>query len=144
MEQMGVYKLYSLGRMSEKVFSKDIKVLNRDLHVVTNEWAEHVNRYSEINGLFYEKDEKATKLYYEGQHFKAVKEYTDFEEIKEEKQITDIDVNGEIVVTANQPTDLGSDLEKLKKMYRQQTGKSAKPLWGVKKLTEELHALNTK
>lgn len=144
MEQMGVYKLYSLGRMSEKVFSREIKVLNRDLHVITNEWAEHVNTYSEINGLLYEKDEKATKLYYEGLPFKEVKEYTAFEEVKEEKEISNIEVDGEIVVMASPPTYLGDDLEKLKKMYRKETGKSAKPLWGVKKLTEELHALNTK
>lgn len=80
---MGVYKLWKLARTGNG-FSIETKVnLERDLHVITNEYADSVNSHSTINGLLYEKDEKATKIYYEGKPFKSVKEYVSFEEVED-------------------------------------------------------------
>jgi len=86
MSQMGVYRLYRLGREANNKFSSEMgKRLERDLHVITNEYAQNINDHSEMNGIFYEKDEKATELYLSGKPFKSVKEYIDFEEVKPRK-----------------------------------------------------------
>ena len=88
MSQMGVYKMYKLAR-SGNGFSTETKLgLERDLHVIQNDYAERINAQSNINGLFYEKDEKATKLYLDGKPFKSVKEFVEFEEVEE--GVTDI------------------------------------------------------
>lgn len=84
MNQVGIYKLYKLGRLSGSSFDTSIKVLERDLHVVHHDYAEKINSQSNINGLLYEEDAKATKLYWEKKPFKEVKEFTPFEEVKEE------------------------------------------------------------
>lgn len=74
MTQMGVYRLYKLARVGNN-FTKDVKVnLERDLHVIQNEYAENINVHSEVNGLLYEKDEQATKMYLEGKPFNYVKD----------------------------------------------------------------------
>jgi len=88
MSQMGVYKMYKLAR-SGNGFSTGTKLgLERDLHVIQNDYAERINAQSNINGLLYEKDEKATKLYLDGKPFKSVKEFVEFEEVEE--GVTDI------------------------------------------------------
>ena len=68
-----VYRLFKLAKFGQK-FTKDHKTLERDLHVVTDKWAEQTNGNSEINGQFYELDTEATKLYHAGEDFKATKE----------------------------------------------------------------------
>jgi len=85
-EQVGIYKLYKLGRLSGTNFSTDIKVLDRDLHPVHHDYAERINEHSTINGLMYEIDEKATKLYWSKKPYKDVKEFTDFEEVADDKE----------------------------------------------------------
>jgi len=98
MSQVGVYRLYKLARVSGDKFSAQMgKQLERDLHVITNNYAEQINSNSELNGLMYEKDEKATELYLSGKPFKQVKEYTSFEEVKPKgrkpKKTGELDVN---------------------------------------------------
>ena len=70
-----VYKLFKLAKIGQN-YSKDHKVLERDLHVVTEDWAEKTNSSSETNGQFYEIDEVATKLYLDGKDFKNVQPKT--------------------------------------------------------------------
>jgi hypothetical protein len=117
MSQMGVYKLHKLARTGNR-FSKDTKVnLERDLHVIQNEYAEAINASSEINGLLYEKDEQATKLYLDKKPFRNVKEFAEFVEVKDDEK------------------------EALKAEYLELYGEPAKGTWGVKKLTEEIEKL---
>lgn len=138
---MGVYRLYSLGRMSGNSFNKDIKVLSRDLHVIQNEYAENVNHNSQKNGLLYEKDENATKLYLSGKPFKTVKEYAKFQEVKEEKAPSIVDEP--IVIQAKKAEPIEGSVPELKALYEQLSGQKAKQLWGVKKLSEEINKLKT-
>ena len=119
MSQMGVYRLHKLARVGNN-FTRDVKVnLERDLHVIQNEYAENINAHSEVNGLLYEKDEQATKLYLDGKPFKATKEYAKFEEVKDDEK------------------------EALLKEYLELQGEPAKGTWGVKKLKEEIEKLKT-
>lgn len=123
MSQMGVYRLYGLARVSNG-FTTEIKTgIQRDLHVITNDYANSINENSTINGLLYEKDENATKLYLDGKPFKNVKEFTDFEDVKEDSK----------------------DLEKeaLQKEYEELKGEKPKMNWSVKRLTEEIEKLKT-
>ena len=83
---MGVYKLHKLAR-SGNSFTTEVKIrVERDNHVIQNAYAEEVNANSAINGLLYEKDEKATDLYLSGKPFKEVKEYVSFEEVKTDEE----------------------------------------------------------
>jgi hypothetical protein len=70
-----VYKLFKLAKVGQN-YSKDHKVLVRDLHVVTDKWAERINESSETNGEFYELDTEATKLYQDGKDFRNVQPKT--------------------------------------------------------------------
>ena len=116
---MGVYKLHKLARNGNKFTTEVIVNLERENHVIQNAYADEVNANSEINGLLYEKDEKATELYLSGKPFKAVKEYVSFEEVKDEEK------------------------ERLLQEYLELCGEPAKGNWGVKKLTEEIEKLKT-
>lgn len=85
---VGIYRLFKLGRMNGKTFDKDIKVKDRDLHPVHHSFAEESNSNYRINGLWYEEDKEATKLYWAKKPYKAEKEYSNFEEVKSEKEMT--------------------------------------------------------
>jgi len=111
MNQVGIYKLFKLGRLSGTVFTTDIKVLERDLHVVHHDYAEKINSQSSINGLLYELDEKSTKLYWDKKPFKEVKEYVQFE-------------------------DVNTELEDLKAEYLSLTGSKVHHLWKKDKIVE--------
>lgn len=118
---VGVYKLYKLGKGVGNTFSHDFKKLERDLHIVTHEYADLINHYSTMNGSHYEMDEKATKLYWEKKPFKDVKEFVEFEELKED--VTD------------------ETLDALKAEYEELAGKKAHHLWKADKLTEKIEEL---
>ena len=118
---VGVYRLFKLGRLTGNTFDKGIKVLERDLHVIAHDYAEKVNDFSLINGLFYEYDEKASKLYWDKKPFKQVKEFTAFEDVKED------------VIDEN--------LELLKIEYEELAGKKAHHLWSAKKIAEKIEEL---
>jgi len=85
---VGIYRLFKLGRMSGNAFSKDIKINERGLHPVHHSFAEDSNANHTINGLWYEEDQEATRLYWSKQPYDLEKEYTKFEEVKEEKEMT--------------------------------------------------------
>jgi len=85
---VGIYRLYKLGRMSGNAFSKDIKINERGLHPVHHSFVEDSNANHAINGLWYEEDQEATKLYWSKQPYDLEKEYTKFEEVKEVKEMT--------------------------------------------------------
>ncbi len=115
--QVGIYKLYKLGRLSGIEFSKEIKVLDRDLHVVHHDYAERINEHANISGLWYEYDSKASKLYWDKKPFKNVKEFVEFEEVADE------------------------NLDALKAEYLLLSGKKAHHLWGEVKLIEKIEEL---
>ena len=81
---VGIYRLFRLGRTSGKSFNKDIKLPERDLHPVHHDFAEMSNENHQINGLWYEEDKKATQLYWQKKPYDTVKEYSEFEEVKDE------------------------------------------------------------
>jgi len=118
--QCGVYKLFKLSKGVGNTFTKDFKKLERDLHVVTHEYAEKMNRFSEINGVLYEYDEKASDLYWAKKPFKNVKEYVKFEEVKEYNE---------------------DDLSELKATYEELTGKKPHHLWKKDKIEELIEKL---
>jgi len=123
MSQMGVYRLYGLARVGNG-FTREVKTgLQRDLHVITNDYAESINSNSNINGLVYEKDHKATELYLSGKPFKNIKEFTQFEEIKSESK--------------------DEEKELLQKEYEELQGEKPKLNWSKKRLTEEIEKLKT-
>lgn len=80
---VGIYRLFKLGRTGGSFFNKDIKIPERDLHPVHHEFAERSNQDYKINGLWYEENKEATKLYWSKKPYDAVKEYAEFEEVKE-------------------------------------------------------------
>jgi hypothetical protein len=127
--QCGVYKLYKLGRNSG-VFTTDFKTLERDVHVVTHKYAEDINFYSSINGLMYEYCEKESKLYWDGKPFKTVKEFTKFEEVKETTK--EENILEDVVI---------SELDSLKTLYFDLSGKKAHHLWKEEKIKEEIEKL---
>ena len=135
MEQVGIYTLYKLGRVGENLFSLDYKTKERDLHSVHHDYANSVNETSEISGFYYELDTKATKLYHDKKPFKQVKEYVEFEEIKDNAQ------EPKQIVLEGKKESANLELEVLRNKYFELSGKAHKPLWGVKKLTEEINNL---
>lgn len=141
--QMAVYKLHKLAR-SGKGFDLSIRIgLERDLHVVQTEYANQVNAHSQMNGLFYEKDEKATKLYLEKKPFKQVKEYAEYVEVKDEEIVTEEIVLPTIKDTTKsiEKESLPKTRDELAKIYEKKSGKKAKPMWGINKLNQELELL---
>lgn len=119
MAEMGVYKLHKLARVGNS-FDNTVKVrLERDLHVIQNKYAESINSHSAMNGLLYEKDERATELYLSGKPFKNLKETIDFEEVKDDEK------------------------EALQKEYEELQGEKPKMNWSVKRLKEEIEKLKT-
>lgn len=111
MNQVAVYTLHKLAREGNG-FTPNYKLsVERPPHLVHITFAETTNDNCKINGLWYEKDEKLTKLHLEGK---------DFLEVKEEEV---------------------SSKDDLIKEYELLSGESVKPIWGVKKLTEEIAKL---
>jgi hypothetical protein len=136
--QMAVYKLHKLAR-SGKGFDTSFKLgLERDLHVVQVEYANQVNAHSNMNGLYYERDETATKLYLDKKPFKQVKEYAEFVEVKDEEIVAPVikDTTRTIEEESAPKT-----RDELAAIYQKKTGNKPKVVWGVKKLTEELELL---
>lgn len=132
---MAVYRLHKLAR-SGKGFDTNYRLgLERDLHVVQTEYANQVNAHSNLNGLYYEKDETATKLWLDKKPFK---EYTDFIEVNDEEVVAPVikDTTGTIEEESAPKT-----RDELAAIYEKKTGKKPKVVWGVKKITEELELL---
>jgi len=108
---VAVYVLHKLGREGNG-FNPDYKMsIERPLHLVHDSYAESTNNNCRINGLWYEKDEKATKLHLEGKDFLA---FDVIDEISKEDLIAE---------------------------YELLSGEKVKPIWGVRKLSEEIAKL---
>jgi hypothetical protein len=110
MSQVAVYVLHKLGREGNGFNSNYKLSVERPPHLVHITFADTTNDNCKINGLWYEKDEKLTKLHLEGK---------DFLEIQEEAPSKD-----ELVAE-----------------YELLSGESVKPIWGIKKLSEEITKL---
>lgn len=119
MNEVGIYKSYRLGRLSNTTFDRTIKILERDLHPLHHDYADKINAQSNINGLLYELDEKATKLYWDKKPYKNIKEFTSFEEV----DTTDVKIDD------------------LRFEYKELSKEEPKMNWGVKRLTEEIEKL---
>ena len=109
MSQVAVYVLHRLGREGNGFNSAYKLSVERPPHLVHITFAETTNDNCKINGLWYEKDEKLTKLHLEGKDFLEVQDETKEELVAE---------------------------------YELLSGEKAKPIWGVKKLNEEIAKLN--
>ena len=108
MSQVAVYVLHRLGREGNGFNSAYKLSVERPPHLVHITFAETTNDNCKINGLWYEKDEKLTKLHLEGKDFLEVQEPSKDDLIKE---------------------------------YELLSGESVKPIWGTKKLSEEITKL---
>ena len=117
-KQVGIYRLYKLGRMSDKSFDKDIKKIDRDLHPVHHSFAENSNDHYKMNGLWYEEDKEATKKYWNKQPYDTPKEYVKFEEIppadedqedKDENDGSDDNGNSEIAEIKNKLSEMNKE-----------------------------------
>jgi len=74
MSQVAVYVLHRLGREGNGFNSAYKLSVERPPHLVHITFAETTNDNCKINGLWYEKDEKLTKLHLEGKDFLEVQE----------------------------------------------------------------------
>lgn len=119
---IGIYKLYKLGRGGDGQFTKDFKTLERESHPISHNYAEKINHFHSINGLFYEFDALADKLYWEGKPIVKTKEYTAFEEISDKENFNE-------------------DLQSYRDEYEKLAGKKANGLWKTAKLLEKINEL---
>ena len=69
MSEVAVYVLHKLGREGNGFNSAYKLAVERPAHLVHITYANTTNDNCGINGLFYEKDEKLTKLHLEGKDF---------------------------------------------------------------------------
>jgi hypothetical protein len=83
MSQVAVYVLHKLGREGNGFNSNYKLSVERPPHLVHIIFADTTNDNCKINGLWYEKDEKLTKLHLEGKDFLEVQEPSKDELIKE-------------------------------------------------------------
>jgi hypothetical protein len=83
MSQVAVYVLHRLGREGNGFNSAYKLSVERPPHLVHITFAETTNDNCKINGLWYEKDEKLTKLHLEGKDFLEVQEPSKDDLIKE-------------------------------------------------------------
>ena len=83
MSQVAVYVLHKLGREGNGFNSNYKLSVERPPHLVHITFADTTNDNCKINGLWYEKDEKLTKLHLEGKDFLEVQTPSKDELIKE-------------------------------------------------------------
>lgn len=83
MSQVAVYVLHKLGREGNGFNSAYKLSVERPPHLVHITFANTTNDNCKINGLWYEKDEKLTKLHLEGKDFLEVQEPSKDDLIKE-------------------------------------------------------------
>ena len=83
MSQVAVYVLHRLGREGNGFNSAYKLSVERPPHLVHITFANTTNDNCKINGLWYEKDEKLTKLHLEGKDFLEVQEPSKDDLIKE-------------------------------------------------------------
>jgi len=82
---VGIYELFKLGRKQGGGYDVNHKTKDRDLHPVHHSFAEDSNANSQLNGLLYVEDKKATANYWAKKPYNSPVEFTPFEEIKAPK-----------------------------------------------------------
>jgi hypothetical protein len=123
--QCGVYELFKLGKGVGNTFTTDYKTLERPLHVVMHDYADLINSHSTINGSLYVYNEVASKLYWQKKPYDNPKEFTAFEEVKEDY-----------------PQEFKEDdLISYRDEYETLSGKKAHHLWKEDKLIEKIEEL---
>ena len=110
MSQVAVYVLHRLGREGNGFNSAYKLSVERPPHLVHITFAETTNDNCKINGLWYEKDEKLTKLHLEGKDFLEVQEPSKDDLIKEYELLS-----GESVKPIWGVNKLTEEIAKLKK-----------------------------
>jgi hypothetical protein len=110
MSQVAVYVLHRLGREGNGFNSAYKLSVERPPHLVHITFAETTNDNCKINGLWYEKDEKLTKLHLEGKDFLEVQEPSKDELVKEYELLS-----GESVKPIWGVNKLTEEIAKLKK-----------------------------
>jgi|AntAceMinimDraft_17_1070374.scaffolds.fasta_scaffold02404_7 hypothetical protein len=127
-----VYRLLKEGNS----YVKNGKKVDRTDIILPRGYVEEKNYSWETNGLWHEKDEEKTTLFYEKQALK----YKNKEKAQKKKgQLTE--VMTEILDNANKPIELDEDVDELvllKAEYFEKFGKKAHHLWKVDKLKEKL------
>lgn len=110
--------------------------LDRTNLILPRGYVEEKNISWETNGLWHEKDEEKTKIFYEKQELK----YKSRQNAEKKKgQLTE--VMSEILENANKPIKLDDDTDELvslKAEYFEKFGKKAHHLWGIDKIKEKL------
>lgn len=155
-QQVGIYKLWKLGRADDNSFDvKHKKNLEADLHPVHHEYAEKINAQSDINGLVYELDQKATDLYWDGKRYrenqgKAKKVDTTAAATATTAATTTASTAAATDggKTGNKPAAAGSkgkakkqvdpELVALREEYKTVTGNEAMPIWNKGKLQKQI------
>ena len=110
MSQVAVYVLHKLGREGNGFNSNYKLSVERPPHLVHITFADTTNDNCKINGLWYEKDEKLTKLHLEGKDFLEVQEPSKDELVKEYELLS-----GESVKPIWGVNKLTEEIAKLKK-----------------------------
>jgi len=110
MSQVAVYVLHRLGREGNGFNSAYKLSVERPPHLVHITFADTTNDNCKINGLWYEKDEKLTKLHLEGKDFLEVQEPSKDDLIKEYELLS-----GESVKPIWGVNKLTEEIAKLKK-----------------------------
>lgn len=149
-QAVGIYRLYKLGRLAgTNEFDPEIKKLEMDLHPVHHEYAEKINEKSAVNGVLYVLDDAATDLYWDGKPYntagakapKAAKtEGKDAKKVDAKKADNTSDAKEKAKAAAAnvKPEEKDAKLAELKAEYLKLTGNEAPPIWGIKKLSEQI------
>jgi len=145
-QQVGIYRLFKLGRTSGNKFSAKHKDLETDLHPVHHDYADKINEDSEINGLQYEYDEEATTKYWNNEPYKDAPKKTKEEKPKKEKAETGEgskekkaeDTGEKAKATPLTKEEIEAEVLRLQGVYKDLTGEDAPPIWGINKLTEQI------
>lgn len=146
-QAVGIYRLFKLGRLAgSNEFDPEIKKLEMDLHPIHHDYAEKVNEKATVGGLLYELDQKATDLYWEGKPYRtgeAAKAKPEAKAAKKEEAKAGDKVAAKAGDASKKaadikPEDKEAEITKLKAQYLTLTGNEAPPIWGLKKLTEQI------
>ena len=145
-QAVGIYRLFKLGRLAgSNEFDPEIKKLEMDLHPIHHDYVEKVNEKATVGGLLYELDQKATDLYWEGKPYRT-EEAGEAAKAKTENKAGGKGANEKAGTTKKEtkkpeevkPEDKDAKIAELKAEYLKLTGNEAPPIWGLKKLTEQI------
>ena len=130
-----VYRLLKSGNS----FIKDGMRLERSNIAIPRGYVEEKNHDWELNGLWHEKDEEATEIYYEQGKLKR-ENRAKAEKVAGQLRdtLTKVLEQGSVITKKEVIEDDSEELETLKAEYLEKFGKKAHHLWKVDKLKEKL------